>query len=298
VNSFEYWLLLAALAAASGLGFVRGFRWWRWARLIEDTPTSLVRSAAQGYVELVGSARAMPGPPVIASLSGRPCTWWSFTIARRVRDRRGRKTWKVVKRGVSDSLFHLEDRSGRCVVDPDGAEVLPGEIDTWYGDTPLPLARPPVQRGFRGFGSDYRYRESRIHDGDPLYAIGWFRTETNAPTAAVDEDVATLLREWKRDTAELLRRFDADADGTLSLLEWERARKEAHAQVTAERRRQGTEPGVHVLHRPADGERPFLLAVGDAEDLARRYRRRGLLGLAIFLGGTIALTWLLITTGL
>lgn len=298
MNPLEYWVVLAALVAASGWGFLRGFRWWRWARLIEDTPTSRVRSASQGYVELVGTARLMPGPAVIAPLSKRPCTWWSFAIARRVRDRRGRRSWRTVRRGTSDALFHLEDDSGLCIVDPEGAEVLPGVTDTWYGGTPLPEAGPPAQRGFRGLGADYRYRESRLSADEPLYAIGWFRTESNAPAGAIGEEVAALLRQWKRDQPALMERFDTDRDGTLSLPEWGRAREAAHEQVAAERRQRAAEPGVHVLERPPAGDRPFLLAAGDAESLASRYRRQGLAGVAGFVAGTAALAWLLLTIGL
>lgn len=295
MDPLEYWLVLAAVAAAGLWGFLRGFRWWHWARLIEDTPTSRVRSAAQGYVELVGRGRRMTGAPVVAPLSKLPCTWWSYTVERRVRDRRDRQKWRVVSRRVSDSLFYLEDDTGRCIVDPEGAEVLPRARDTWYGDTPLPVAGPPAHRGFRGFGSDYRYREMRMHDGEPLYAIGWFRTETNVLPGAVDEEVAALLRQWKRDPAALLQRFDADGDGTLTLPEWERAREAAHRQVASERGRHAAEPGIHVLQRPDGGGRPFLLAAGDADSLARRYRLRGLAGLAAFLGASAALAWLLLS---
>jgi hypothetical protein len=288
-----YWLLLVAVAAAGAWGFARSFRWWRWARLIEDTATSRVRSAAQGYVELVGTGRRMSGAPVVAPLSKLHCTWWSYAIARRTRDERGRARWKVVSRRVSDGLFCLEDRTGRCIVDPEGAEVLPSATDTWYGDTPLPVAGPPVERGFRGFGRDYRYREWRMHDGDPLYAIGWFRTESNLQPGAVDEEVAALLRHWKRDPATLLQRFDTDGDGTLTLPEWERARNAAHEQVLAERATHAALPGIHVLERPRDG-RPFLLAAGDAEALARRYRLQATAGLAAFVAALAGLAWLLV----
>jgi hypothetical protein len=293
VDPLEYWLILAAVAAAGLWGFLRGFRWWHWARLIEDTPTSRVRSAAQGYVELTGTARRMSGAPVIAPLSKLPCTWWSFAVEHRARDSRGRAKWRTVNHRVSDSLFYLEDDTGRCIVDPEGADVLPKATDTWYGDTPLPVAGPPIQRGFRGFGNDYRYRESRIHDGDALYGIGWFRTEGDVQPGAVDEEVAALLRQWKRDSESLMRRFDTDGDGTLTLLEWERARDAAHSQVMEERRQHAAEPGVHVLARPGDG-RPLLLAAGDAEALARRYRLRAAAGLAAFLAATAALAWLLL----
>ena len=284
----------AAVAAAGAWGFVRGFRWWHWARLIEDTPTSRVRSAAQGYVELIGTGRRMAGAPVIAPLSKLPCTWWSFTVERRGRDSKGRTKWQVVNRGVSDSLFYLEDDTGRCIVDPEGAEVLPKATDSWYGDTPLPVAGPPSHRGFRGFGSDYRYRESRMHDGDPLYAIGWFRTESNVVPGAVDEEVAALLRQWKRDNSMLMQRFDTDGDGTLTLPEWERARIAAHQQVLAERRGHAAEPGIHVLQKPRGDDRPLLLAAGDAPKLARRYRLHAVGGLVTFVAAAAALAWLLL----
>lgn len=289
----DYWVLLALVAAAGGWAFLHGFRWWRWARLIEDTPTSRVRSAAQGYVELTGIARRMSGAPIIAPLSRLPCTWWRYTVEQRTRDRRGRNRWRVVNRAISDGLFFLEDDTGHCIIDPDGAEVLAAANDTWFGGTPMPVAGPPAQRGFRGFGNDYRYREWRMNDGDPLYAIGWFRTETNVQPGAVDSEVAALLRQWKRDPQALMQRFDTDGDGTLTLIEWERARKEAHRQVLAERRREATVPGVNVLQKPADG-RPFLLAAADANALAHRYRLHASAGIALFIAAVAALSWLVI----
>lgn len=294
MDSAEYWFAAAWIALAGAVGFVRGFRWWRWARLIEDTPTSRVRSAAQGYVELVGTGRNMPGAPVIAPLSRLPCTWWRHSIERLVRDNKGRAKWRVVSKGASDALFLLEDDTGQCIVDPDGAEVLPAKADTWFGSTPLPEAGPPASRGFRGFGSEFRYREWRMHAGDPLYAIGWFRTEGGVLPGTLDTEIVALLREWKKDQAALLARFDADGDGVLTLAEWEKARAAAHEQVTEDRLRQAAAPGVHVLGRPAADGRPFLLAASDAGRLARRYRWRASGGLALFLIAVTALAWLLL----
>ena len=290
----EYWLAVALLAIVGAAGFIRGFRWWRWARLIEDTPTSRVRSAAQGYVELVGTGRRMPGAPVIAPLSRLPCTWWRYTVERRTRDTKSRTRWSVVSRGVSDALFLLEDDTGQCIVDPDGADVLPQATDTWYGSTPLPEAGPPMHKGFRGFGRDYRYRESRMHDGDPLYAVGWFRTEGGVLPGAIADDVAALLREWKKDQASLLARFDSDGDGILTLAEWEKAREAAHEQVLEQRRREAVRPGVHVLARPSVPGKPLLLAAGDAQRLARRYRWHSAGGLVLFLAAVAALAWMLL----
>ena len=288
----EFWLAMAALAAAAAWGFYSGFKWWRWARLIEDTPTSRIRSAAQGYVELEGVARLMGGEPIIAPLSRRHCTWWSYSIEERVRDGR-RQRWRTVTSAVSGHIFVIEDGSGSCVVDPDGAEVLPSASNTWYGDTPHPVAGPPRERGFAGFGNRYRYRESLLDVGTTTYAIGWFRSDNGVDPRGAGEEIAALLRDWKRNPAALLQRFDRDGDGALSLEEWERARGEAHRQVGAERGSRAAEPGMHMIAEPADG-RPFLLAAGSARQLARHYRLRAATGLAVFLGCTCAVAWMII----
>ncbi len=293
----EYWAAVAGLIVAAGWGFWRGFRWWHWSRLIEDTPTSRVRSAAQGYVELAGIGQKMPGETIFAPLSLQPCTWWSFVIEKRVQSGK-RRRWKVISHQTSTHLFHLKDETGLCIIDPDGAEVLPRVTDTWRGDTPMPVAGPPRVRGFRGFGADYRYRESRMHDGDPLYAIGWFRTEGHIQPGAHQEDVAALLREWKRDHPQLLKRFDHDGDGVLTLVEWEKAREAAHEQVQGDRRQRAVQPGTHVLARPEGDPRPMLLAAADEQSLARRYRWRSAGGLALFLAATAAVTWLLLNPGI
>jgi hypothetical protein len=288
----EFWLAMAALAAAAAWGFYSGFKWWRWARLIEDTPTSRIRSAAQGYVEIQGLARLMGGEPIVAPLSRRTCVWWSYRVEERVRDG-NRRRWRQVASAVSEHIFLIEDDSGACVVDPDGAEVLPSVRNTWYGDTPHPVAGPPAARGFVGFGSRYRYRESRLDVGATTYAIGWFHSDTGADPRSVSDEVTALLREWKREPRTLLRRFDRDGNGALSLEEWERAREEAHRQVVEERGRRAALPGIHMLTAPRDG-RPLLLAAGSAQQLARHYRLRATAGLAVFLGCTCAAAWAII----
>ena len=57
----QFWM--GVLAIAAPLLFYFGFRNWRVARLIDDTPVSRVRSAAQGYVELSGIAKLPDGKP-------------------------------------------------------------------------------------------------------------------------------------------------------------------------------------------------------------------------------------------
>ena len=117
---------VAALALAA---LVAGFSGLRRSRHIEDVPTARVRSAPQGYVELVGTARMMHGEPIIAPLSHTACCWYSYRIERR----RGRD-WSLVQSGTSDGIFLLHDHTGDCVIDPEGAEVTSRHKRSWAGD--------------------------------------------------------------------------------------------------------------------------------------------------------------------
>ena len=178
--------VLAALAGCAAL-FV-AHRAWRRARLVEDTPTSLARSAAQGFVRLEGTAQPMPGEPVIAPLSRRPCIWWRYRIEeRRDSGKRGRpgsgKHWQSLETDTSSAHFELVDATGAVLVDPDGAELHGTERDSWYGDTPRPQAGPPAMAGFRGFGDRYRYTEERVEAGAFIHAVSY--THLTLPTKRI-----------------------------------------------------------------------------------------------------------------
>src|SRR4030066_2537101 len=136
-SSAEYWIFLVAMTALASCGFLGMFRFLRRIRLIEDTPTAKIRSAPQGYVELTGISRLMQGDLIIAPLTGKQCTWYSYKIEERSDSpgiRGGRhKGWRVIEAKTSDDLFLLADDTGECVIDPEGATVTPAETEVWFG---------------------------------------------------------------------------------------------------------------------------------------------------------------------
>jgi hypothetical protein len=290
-SDFWFWLLILGVAVLGGGWFA--FRWLHIARMLEDTPTSRVRSAAQGYVELVGRSRALAGTTNLAPLTQRPCVWWRFRIQKRAgsASRSGRRAqWHTTQSGRSEQPFLLDDGTGQCIVQPAGAEVLTSETMTWYGDTPWP-ALPPGRRS--PFGEpEYRYYEERIYEHEQVHVLGEFRTHTGAPHTNRDADITALLAEWKQDQAALKERFDTDGDGQVSLEEWERAREAARQAVTQRHLEQPVPQAMHVVGRP-DGAQLFLIAAYPEKELARRYRRRAVLAFAGFGAATYALGWLL-----
>ena len=73
--------------------------------LIHDTPTARVRSAAQGYVELVGTAELSDGQAPL-SFNGLPaCVWYEVVISEADHHSDNGRTWTT----VSDETFELRD---------------------------------------------------------------------------------------------------------------------------------------------------------------------------------------------
>jgi hypothetical protein len=288
---FYFWVLMLGIAGVGG-GWV-AFRWLHIARMLEDTPTSRIRSAAQGYVELAGRSRALAGAANLAPLTQRPCVWWRYRIQRRTGSTAGgrqRTKWQTVQSGRSELPFLLDDGTGECIVQPSGAEMVTAETTTWYGDTPWPTQAPGRRSAFGE--PEYRYYEERIYEHERVHVLGQFRSHTGVGQQDPGADVATLLAEWKQDQAELARRFDTDGDGRVSLGEWERAREEARRTITQRHLEQPVPPALHVVGRP-DGRQLFLIASYPEKALARRFRRRAIVAFAGFAVATCALAWLL-----
>ncbi len=286
----EFWIGAGVLIALALGAFYAIFRFIHRYHIIEGTPTSRVRSAAQGYVELDGIGYLMPGTPIVAPLSGITCTWYSYKVEERTEsgsDRRER--WRTLRQETSDDLFLLKDDTGECVIDPEGAEVTPGISEVWYGD--VPMWNGTMLRRSSG---RYRYTEKRMHPGDALYAIGQFRSIGGSQELPnTHEEVRELLAEWKRDQVALHARFDRNNDGVLSVDEWEAVRRAAWKEVLAAQAQRARGPVHHLLTRPDDGRRPFILSVLPQELLITRYRRYTVLSLLVFLlAGSVA-TWML-----
>jgi hypothetical protein len=291
---FKILLLMLALAAALVYSFWYAFKSWAKNRTIVDTPTSRVRSAAQGYVELSGRGVLPANSRNKGPLTGLPCTWWRYEIE----DRGRRGGSRSVDSGTSVEPFVLDDGTGQCLIDPRGAEVFPSVTTVWYGSEEWPQERIPGGGGMLGWLLDriptgrYRYTEHRLQIQEHVCALGAFRSEGGISVDDPEAAITDLLHQWKQDQAALLQRFDTNHDGTLSAAEWELARAAARKQVMDGRAADTRTPSLHVLAEPMDG-RCFLLAACEGGSLARRFRRRALGGIGGFVGSAVALTWML-----
>ena len=256
---------LVILLATGLLGWVRAIRH---AHLIADTPTARIASAAQGYTELQGRGQPLDGTPLLSPVNALPVLWYRLVTERKQRDGK----WKVVSTDTSDASFLLDDGSGQCVIDPEGAEMLVRRCDEFRRD-------------------DLRYRQRALIRNDRLYVLGDFAT---LGSVDADFDVAAqvrdLLAQWKANHPELLARFDLDGDGQIDLREWELARAQAKREVRRLQAEVLAAPELHVVRRPANG-RLFLISDRDPEQIGRNYRWLAAFHACVFLGTAAAGAW-------
>lgn len=284
-----FWVLCVGLMLGSAAGFYWLWRLFARYRLIQDTPTSLVRSASQGYVELAGRAAALEGEPIIAPHLNLPCVWYRYMVKHRVDADGGGTEWKVLDRETSDGLFLLEDRTGRCVIDPEGAIASPCHKKTWRGSAPY--GGGGGAHNINKMLGDYRYLVEWIAVGDPLYAMGWFNSMRAVDDFDRRDAVREKLRLWKKQP-QYLQEYDANRDGEVDQQEWQAVRAAAKAEVEREFAELSVSEGHHILRKP-DDRRPFLLTTKSWEQLASSYLRRAQAsGLCFLLAGAAAV-WLL-----
>jgi len=287
VLRLKIYLVTLALAGSAVYSLWLAYKAWRENRLVADTAASRIRSAAQGYVQLEGRALPMPRGQSHAPLTGLQCAWWRYEI----KDRK-RNDGATIDRGTSELPFILDDGTGRCVVDPRGAEVFPTAKTVWYGESEWPLVRIPPGQGLVGKLVDalmpngrYRYTEYRLQVEERVCALGAFRSPGGLSIRPLDDAVAEILHDWKNDQKALLARFDRDHDGRLSVEEWEEARKAARQEATSRSTAPTPQPppALSVLSQPEDG-RAFLLSASDSGSLAGRLRHKAVAAIAACAG--------------
>nr|WP_288120233.1 GIDE domain-containing protein [Thiomonas sp.] len=271
---------IAVLLAVAAVGGVQFFRLQRRRRLMEDMPTARIRSAAQGYVELIGQALP-PDVPLRAPLTGSLCAWYRFRVER-CKGEGGNSGWEVEQQGVSDAQFWLDDGSGRCIVDPEGAEVRARDKRTWVGAAPQFVPESPGAVLWSG-DAEHRYTEELILPGDRLYALGQFAS-LDPLQASPQDDLRERVIALKADPRQRAA-FDSNRDGELDAAEFAQLRAAAKAQVEQARREQAARPQTHVLRKPT-GRRIFLLSTLPPDGLSGTLRRQAWAWLA---AGLVAL---------
>ncbi len=271
--------VLAGLAALVCFWYV--FYYLKRARLIEDTPTSKIRSAAQGYVEIVGAVSPVKNSEIIAPLSGKACVWYSYKVQRYQKSGKSSQ-WETIEEGTSNQYFVIQDDTDACVIHPEGAEVLTTHTLTWHGNTPRPGQADNRHVLLRAFNSRrYRYIEQFIYIHDVIYALGLFGTSGGGRNIPNNHQMTgQVIREWKENYSEILNRFDRDSNGEIDMQEWEAVREAASQEAEKRRQELAHLPTEHSLGRTFDKQHPFIVSTFSQKTLAKKFRRYAFFNLA------------------
>jgi len=172
--------------------FLRAFRDWRTRRLIQNTPTSHIRSLAMGLVEIHGAV--VEKSHHLAPFSGRPCAYWQVEIATRTKN-----GWNTVHRNCSGSPFFVRDETASALVFPQGADCkvnFPSE-ETCSGiavpDTYLRyMDEHKLSFSFVWRLSNLRFRESILEEGQNVFVLGTAMPQAQAvDVSQADEATGT-----------------------------------------------------------------------------------------------------------
>lgn len=161
--------------------FYKGFIWLKMQRLIENIPTSKIRSLAMGLVEIYGKALERKEEPELKSpFSQKPCVYYRYKIEE-YRSSGKSSRWVTVAHSSKGVRFYVKDDTGTVLVDPAGADVdIPADrvIRSGTGSSPPVYVTDFVrtlgvkQKSFLGFNRTMRYSEYYIAPDDKLYILG------------------------------------------------------------------------------------------------------------------------------
>ncbi|MBS3122223.1 hypothetical protein J4434_05060 [Candidatus Woesearchaeota archaeon] len=206
--------------------FIKGFFWLKKKRLIENIPTSKIRSIAMGLVEVYGEV--VPWKGVLKSpFSNKECVYYKFSIQEHRRTGK-HSSWVTVKTGEAGMRFYLKDNTDKVLVDPTEADVNVSQdyaFSSGFGKDP-PLAIKQFLKvnnmnfeSFLGLNKQMKYHEYFIAPKDKLYILG---TADDNPFVKDGNSIknAEDIMIQKGKNKEIYMISDKDEKGILRSLTW------------------------------------------------------------------------------
>lgn len=270
--------------------FFRGFTRLRRERLIENTPTSTVRGLAMGLVELVGQAQEVR--LFKAPLTATECVFYRYLVERYQSSGRSGH-WVTIAKGDSGySPFWLNDRTGKIMVFPQGAELMMPvnyHFETgWGGVLPENLSAFMSGNGLKPAGT-LRFKEWRITPDEILYVLG---TARNTGDFAQDRKDKLLQRlETLKDDSQKMAEVDSDKDGTISVEEWDKAVSKVEQALIEEELKAGIpNTAADVIIDRGDSGQTFIISDESQTQLTKSLSWQAFFG--VFGGAVLSLSML------
>lgn len=158
-----------------------GLLCFRVKRLIENTPTSKIRSIAMGLVEIFGEAFPFKNKILKTPFSQQDCVYYRYSIDE-LRSSGKNTYWHTIKKGQEKPMFILKDESGQVLINPKKAHIninKKNKFESSLGKDPQNGVKQFLKNkniSFEGFlfgiNKTMRYIEYFIAVGDKLYIMG------------------------------------------------------------------------------------------------------------------------------
>lgn len=160
--------------------FIKGLLWFKEKRLIEDIPTSNVRSIAMGLVEIYGKAFPFNNTVLKGPFAEKDCCHYKTTVEKLVSTGKS-SHWEIIKTGEKGEHFYLQDDTGKVLVETKGAQLeIPTDFEFQTGFhkniseniMEYLKANSISTRDFFHFDYTMRFREYDIEVDDKLFVLG------------------------------------------------------------------------------------------------------------------------------
>ena len=276
--------------------FFHGFKRLRKKRIIENIPTSKVRSLAMGLVELVGKAKKNSNLKGVFTQT--ECVYYRYTIERYRRGSRSGGHWVTVAKGDSgDCRFFLEDETGRvsilakgadCIMPPDFQHItrlgsgLPANIEIFLNNNNIKY------KGFFGYHR-MRFKEWYICPGEEIYVLG-AAMKSNDSLESHRKKLMGRIAELKSDSNKMAE-VDLNKDGQISQDEWDRAVTKIEKELLEEELKGAQKDELSdVVIAKGQTEKIFIISDRTQKELTKKLTFQAFSG--IFGGAALALAML------
>lgn len=203
--------ILAVMGLFAGIYlFFSGFRKLWAKRLIQNIPTSKIRSIAMGLVEINGIAE--PHTFLIGPYTKAHCVFYHILVERLVRTQKSTH-WVKELEVKTDIPFFVKDDTGIVMIDPVGVE------------TDLPLRYSQME-------GNAKYSEWNIMDKEPVYVLGTAKVRKGKEDN-IQEEVEARLKAMIDNPEEKIQ-LDTNKDMWIDDEEWQLAREKIKEQVKKE----------------------------------------------------------------
>lgn len=176
--------------------FIAGFSKLKQKRLIENIPTSKIRSLAMGLVEVYGEAISKK-EPLISPLSNSKCVYYRLTVEE-YRSSGKSSRWVTIDREEKREQFYVKDETGKVLIDPKKAEIdipIHYKCESGFRNDPSKAVQTYLKsknisfESFFGMNKKMRYTEYYIDEKEKIYVMG---------TAGINEDIKASSKGYEK----------------------------------------------------------------------------------------------------